>query len=1572
MATRVGVTAGLTEASVRELVASAQQDHRPLPFALFEARSEDDSGWRSLACLLRCRAGGFMVVFPFLETIVSYLENWVDLEGSPMVLTSVVEVELETSRGRTFGTGSVLLADFSWDHLAFFRRPPTSRSSDLTDILRFKQQNTVLRPKASAVWEAAEQWINAQSSEETHFQEYVTAAEEDDAEENQEELGRQSAFGGVDQTEQADIIQQMQARLLELESRNLTAQSKAPPAAPSRNLFSQPPTGNLDTATWARLQAAAGQPPPRLGRFEAGTRAGQPRVPIAQDNFLEAEVEAEAIDKDEFATLAASMTDPMQKLMALQLKQNQDLLARIMPKSQDSITSALSGLANEGGNSSTGVRGCSAREAFIKQMDDHSMVARCVLQNAMKDMGVATPYPGLMRDYLERELVQQVICTLNWEALGHVVKPPSAACAGFCISPDQHLMIERIESMVLRFATAGSFEACQELPGETRDVDLLDVVNSVQQGLDPYGSNSSSKTPKNDEAFCPEVQHTDGTTFDPDSASVACDSKIHLDSSTCKPVVADRIKWEHSPSFDPRPFLTDPIVKAAYDNPETLRLPPECWIKQPRGKVHCNRKEVLKLAKKWDEKGALRIFPTSEVNHDEAVGIFAVGKGATWDRLILNPVVINGRMKAYSNYTKSLAPGCLIGLVQLAESEVLRISADDLAEMYYTFMVPDARARRNSLRMKFEPRELQGLSAFNPAKHTTSCYLALGALAMGDSLAVEIAQQAHFQVLVQLAGSLRDSERVAYRRPFPRGKFFEFLAIDDHLGLQVVSKSDFASGVRARDTEVFERAGDAYRRVGLVQHPKKKKRGVTTGTFLGAEVDGVEGKVSAPRHRTGLLMLCTSIVAVKGFATPKLLQTIVGSWVSILMFRRPIMAVMQAVFSEGSGRKPDVIFKLSRQARNELLALSILGPMAQTDLRTCICPKIFCMDASPHGSGICQVDEDEKVVAELWRHSEQRGFYTRLSNPAASILEEHGLSSEPVFGADVEPVHTFVNYPPPRSLREGFIFDCIELFKGEGNWSIAHSSVHLKIHAGLDVHGRRVAYVDMMDSAVFAELTSLAYRGVIREWHAGPPCFTFGTLRRPRIRSKARPWGFNCKDPLTIEQNSLARRSAFLLTIAILQGCFISVEQPGSSVMFYMHAFKVLAMLGGLHVESGKNRSDGPSRNRPVPAPSKETPGWLTALRRGNYDPFDAVLSSAFFARGPGRWVRFLILLCGDVERNPGPFPDTMKGRHDRMPRGPLDSTVGFATATASRMDHCLHAFRMWIGEHLQTTFEDLAENPHTMALGLRGYGHFLYEHGYPRYLLVYAITAVQDRLPHFRGFMAPAWQVDRKWQLAEPGECRPVISGPILCAAISVAAMWGWHFWIGVSMIGFLGMLHPAEFLNLCRQDLVLPKDALVNQQIAYVHLRNPKTARFARRQHAKIDDPFAVRYLEALYGSRPLSFRLFPGSVTVYRRQWDAIMHRLEVPHSRQSRGATPASLRGSGATHLYLATEDIQLIAWRGRWTKVKTIEFYLQEVAAQLILHHLSDSAKARIELLATFATSLLESAMGSFQWNTPSK
>ena len=234
MATRTSVAAGLTEAFVREQVASAHQSQRPLPLVVFEAKTEEgDAAWRSLAGVLRCRAGGFMVVLPLAENVASYLENWVDAEGSPFVLSYVVEVDMETARGRPFGKDSVLLADFPWEFLGSFRRAPTSRTQEaLGDILAFKQQNTVLRPNALSAWEASEQWVANPGSEENQFQEYVTAAEEDAKE--MEEQDPVAPLEDADQGDQADILRQMQARLLELEARAVTAQSKAAPSLPSR------------------------------------------------------------------------------------------------------------------------------------------------------------------------------------------------------------------------------------------------------------------------------------------------------------------------------------------------------------------------------------------------------------------------------------------------------------------------------------------------------------------------------------------------------------------------------------------------------------------------------------------------------------------------------------------------------------------------------------------------------------------------------------------------------------------------------------------------------------------------------------------------------------------------------------------------------------------------------------------------------------------------------------------------------------------------------------------------------------------------------------------------------------------------------------------------------------------------------------------------------------------------------------------------------------------------------------------------------------------------------------------
>ena len=96
----------------------------------------------------------------------------------------------------------------------------------------------------------------------------------------------------------------------------------------------------------------------------------------------------------------------------------------------------------------------------------------------------------------------------------------------------------------------------------------------------------------------------------------------------------------------------------------------------------------------------------------------------------------------------------------------------------------------------------------------------------------------------------------------------------------------------------------------------------------------------------------------------------------------------------------------------------------------------------------------------------------------------------------------------------------------------------------------------------------------------------------------------------------------------------------------------------------------------------------------------------------------------------------------------------------------------------------------------------------------------------------------------------------------------------------------------------------------------------------------------------------------MALFRKQWNLLLERLGIPFRRTQNGATPAVLRGSGATHLYVGCEDIQWIAWRGRWARARTLEFYLQEVGAQTLVHQLHPSSRAKVLFLEQFAYAVL--------------
>ena len=382
--------------------------------------------------------------------------------------------------------------------------------------------------------------------------------------------------------------------------------------------------------------------------------------------------------------------------------------------------------------------------------------------------------------------------------------------------------------------------------------------------------------------------------------------RLPVDVQACKPVVASRIKWKYAPTFDPTPFLKDPLARAAFEDPNALRLPPSEWPRVPKARVHATRDELIKLARVWDSVGALRIFRQDEISDmTECVGLFCVPKDDQYDRLILNPVVVNSRMLSLNTYTKLLGHGAQLCSLHIPPGHVARFSADDLAEFYYTVKVGTARAKRNVIGVPFASDELSGMKSFDKRLHYGTCYLALACLAMGDNMAVELAQASHCEVLRSLAGCMLPHETVSFRRPFPRGSFCEFLCIDDHVGIQVLSKAAARAFKPSRDSEVFSASNHAYKKVGLVPHPTKCLRDQPRGTILGSEFDGEAGFVSAPLDRILCLMLCTAEVARRGSCTPQLLGSLLGCWIHVLMFRRPALCVLNAAFSEAAATPAD-------------------------------------------------------------------------------------------------------------------------------------------------------------------------------------------------------------------------------------------------------------------------------------------------------------------------------------------------------------------------------------------------------------------------------------------------------------------------------------------------------------------------------------------------------------------------------------------------------------------------------------------------------------------------------------------
>ena len=387
---------------------------RALPVICFSAAAgEPPVEARVLCYLLRCRPNGFMVMLPGVTSVQSLLDTLVSADGTELVFYKLVTVALEDSKGRKFGKGKVFLADFAAECALYFSRAPALRGVGSAGLIRLQVGSAVARPASRAAWALAEAWISELAGDDDTMAEYVTAGSDF-------QLGADGDGHGGSETEEsvdADTVAQLQARILELEAQQ--ASTRVRPSEPVPPLLRAEPKraalvpsqlfaasgSQVSAATLEQLKQLAGPPPGRLSQLENAHSLGIAAPVGTEVQIFFAEEQAGAIAEEDVTAIMANSKDPLHQILALQMKQTAYLTQKLASQAPKDQISAVLG-SDSGSSSSSGVKGCMARDAFIRAMDDVVGTGRAMLQNAASDLGLTTSQvsSGLMRQYVEKRI----------------------------------------------------------------------------------------------------------------------------------------------------------------------------------------------------------------------------------------------------------------------------------------------------------------------------------------------------------------------------------------------------------------------------------------------------------------------------------------------------------------------------------------------------------------------------------------------------------------------------------------------------------------------------------------------------------------------------------------------------------------------------------------------------------------------------------------------------------------------------------------------------------------------------------------------------------------------------------------------------------------------------------------------------------------------------------------------------------------------------------------------------------------------------------------------------------------
>ena len=623
--------------------------------------------------------------------------------------------------------------------------------------------------------------------------------------------------------------------------------------------------------------------------------------------------------------------------------------------------------------------------------------------------------------------------------------------------------------------------------------------------------------------------------------------------------------------------------------PMSSILPAEEWPQEvPKSYVRATDQVWEELVAEGYRRGLFQACPEDEVLQDRSGRKVLNGAGAVpkqkGDRQLQRFISIfcplNAVSRKISGDEATLPYVGQVNLLSIPDECEVVIDSEDMASALNLFLMPTG-WRGLFVYEKKVPARVLGLKGSEPT------FVALRTVPMGWISAVGVVQAAIRHLAFKIA-KLPVSAEVQKHKEFPKGDKL-LLYLDSVDQLRLVSKT-MAKVLEGEASEEHKRFSEACRVKGLPTNASKALAGSLAGSLQGGELQSEAGvfMLQGAKMRMNLAMIAYLLSCEEW--DPNAVAGVTGRLVFAGAFRRPLLAIMGEVFMFAHRRQRG---KAPQGATEELVCMMALLPLAFTNVRAKIYPKMSATDASPTGGGSC-------MAVQLKRPRGVPSAQQLTCVYCRTDVTEHianGQDTECVFGCGARlcSLECFLEHKERCSCSGKEVPLFSERWAG-GNCPLTRALLQEGFDVTTPYDIKISPLMDFFSESGKAIWEDLDQTPAEAEHHA-PDCKTMSRARgkpfwlegewvrgSPALRDEKNVMGFNNlrgHQAVQVRQgNRMALRSVKRCKELHEAGKVFTLEHPWRSFLWYMKATVELAALPGVRMAVFSNCCFGGRRQK--------------------------------------------------------------------------------------------------------------------------------------------------------------------------------------------------------------------------------------------------------------------------------------------------------------------------------------------------------------------------------------------------------